>query len=71
MSHSKKDGRRGGAHRNTQGREYWSPRKPGMLTPGRIAKNITHAKERAAQKALLATNPDALEVRGRGMSKPR
>lgn len=51
MSRSRKDGRRGGGHRNTKGREYWSPR-PGysMAVPGRRAKRRTHHLERRAAR---------------------
>jgi hypothetical protein len=53
MSHSRKDGRRGGGHRNTQGREYWSPRAGyPMADPGRRAKTRTHRLERRAAKRL-------------------
>jgi len=53
MSRSKKDGRRGGGHRNTQGKEYWAAR-PGypMAEPGRVAKTRTHRLERRAARKL-------------------
>lgn len=47
MSRSKKDGPRGGGHRNTTGKEYWKSR---LHThgeePGRLTKTWTHRKER-------------------------
>lgn len=53
MSRSKKDGRKGGGHRNTQGKEYWSPRGKAMMTPGRSAKDITHTMERAERRNII------------------
>jgi hypothetical protein len=53
VSHSHKDGRRGGGHRNVQGKEYWSRRCDGqrsMMNPGREAKVLTHRFERRAGK---------------------
>jgi hypothetical protein len=51
MSRSRKDGKRGGGHRNTQGREYWSSRlhRHGE-EPGRYTKRLTHRKERRQGK---------------------
>lgn len=56
MSHSRKDGRRGGAHRNVQGKEYWSKRCDGersMMDPGREAKTLTHRFERRAARRAV------------------
>lgn len=54
MSHSKKDGKRGGAHRGgKRGKEYWSRRPPNdMATPSKSAKTHTHRLERRAAKKL-------------------
>lgn len=58
MSDSKKDGRRGGGHRNTTGKEYWGPRGEPMSNPGRKSKRRTHRMERAAQRQALAHDHD-------------
>ena len=54
MSDSKKDGRHGGGHRNTQGKEYWS-RRPGapMGEPGKFSKRLTHRAERRLAKRQI------------------
>lgn len=47
MSRSRKDGKRGGGHRNTTGKEYWKSRlHTHGETPGRVTKRLTHRKER-------------------------
>lgn len=38
------------AKRGHPGREYWSPRLPGMAAWGRIGKWMTHRRERAEAK---------------------
>lgn len=51
MSDSKKDGRRGGGHRNTTGKEYWKSRlMSGGECVGRYTKTLTHRKERREGK---------------------
>ena len=52
MSRSRKDGRHGGAHRNTQGREYWSSRGMPMMEPGRESKRLTHRMERNEARVI-------------------
>lgn len=55
MSRSKKDGRHGGGHRNTTGKEYWGTRggrKMSMATPGRFAKTRTHRIERQEARRI-------------------
>lgn len=58
MSRSRKDGRRGGAHRHwlKLGLEWGSRRPPGgWVAPGRWTKWLTHRLERrAAQRAVRA-----------------
>ena len=58
MSRTKKDGKRGGGHRNTQGREIWSRRCHivnmwDVHTPD--AKRITHRFERRLARADVAS----------------
>lgn len=53
MSRSRKDGRRGGGHRNTQNREVWSKRCPQVsMTPidDPDYKRLTHRHERRTGK---------------------
>lgn len=45
MSRSRKN-------KKSPGAEFWKPRKPPMATPGRIAKEIAKATERAAERRL-------------------
>ena len=54
MARSRKDGRRGGGHRNTQNREYWQSRwhRHGE-TIGRVIKTLTHRWERRVLKRRL------------------
>lgn len=57
MSQSRKDGRRGGAHRNARNRELWSRRCPkvNMWKPDRVSKTLTHRLERRySERALRA-----------------
>lgn len=65
MSRTRKDGRRGGGHRNHQGKEIWSKRCPlvNMEHPSRRAKTVTHRYERRranaeAKLAEIATAPE-------------
>lgn len=53
MARSKKDGRKGGGHRNRRDREYWTPRGEPMMTPGRWSKTRTHRLERAESKQVV------------------
>lgn len=58
MSRSKKDGKRGGAHKNTTGKEYWKSRLHQQgETPGRVTKTLTHRKERRAGKRIAGAAP--------------
>lgn len=52
MSRSRKDGARGGGHKDAQCKEFWSPRKPNAVQGSRIVKDITHRKERARNRAI-------------------
>lgn len=60
MSRSRKDGRAGGGHRNTQGREYWKSRlhRSGE-EPGAETKRLTHRKERRAARQSVRASSDA------------
>lgn len=54
MSHSRKDGRKGGAHRGGHwGREYWTARPGPRMAPwgSKWAKVETHRAERREAKA--------------------
>lgn len=64
MSRSRKDGARGGGHRNARGKEYWKSRlhRGGELL-GRFTKHLTHRFERRAAKRETRAQLDALDPR--------
>jgi hypothetical protein len=54
MGKSKKDGRKRGGHKNTQGKEYWKSRlHKGGEVLGKDTKKRTHRVERRRSKKLL------------------
>lgn len=60
MSDSRKDGRRGGGHRNVRGKEFWKSRlHRGGEVLGRFTKRLTHRKERRV--ARTETHEEAHE----------
>lgn len=60
MSRSRDDGRHGGGHRETQGREYWSPRyrKHPMAAWGTLKREMHREERRRIRDEVLRLDPD-------------
>lgn len=62
MSRSKKDGRKGGGHKDTEGLEVWSrrPTRYRMCEPNRVVKTNTHRCERRESKKMIRQEREEL-----------